>query len=207
MAKKQSMNYFNNFIECAEHACEAARLLKRIVNDFDETKLEDYLLQMHEIETEADRKKHELMSALTKSFITPIDREDIINVSHFIDELTDKIEDVLIRIYCNRITKMNSDVTQTVNIITKISNEVFHMMKEFADYKHSKKLGEHIININSLEEEADKLYINSMHSLHDSSNSVLDILVWRDVYTYLERCADTAEHIAGVVETVAMKND
>lgn len=206
MAKKQNDYYFNNFIECSEYSCQAAKLLEEIVHNFDDTKLSDYLDKMHTIEHAADIKKHELLNTLLKTFITPIDREDIVQVSQNIDEMSDKIEDVLIRIYVNGIKKIRPDALDFVKVVVKCCDEVSKLLHEFADFKHSKTIKEHIININSLEEDADKIYISCMHNLHDSCNDVMEVIAWRDVYTYLEKCADTGEHIADIVESVAMKN-
>lgn len=206
MSKKQDAYYFNNFIKCSEYSCQAAELLKSIASDFNPENVEKYISEMHVIEHAADIKKHELTGMLVKSFITPIDREDIVHVSQNIDEMTDKIEDVLIRIYCNHIVKIRPDALELIEVVGKCCDEVLKMMKEFADFKHSKKLKEHIININSLEEEADKLYISCMRNLHGSKNDLMEVIAWRDVYTFLEKCSDTAEHIADIVESVAMKN-
>ena len=68
------------------------------------------------------------------------------------------------------------------------------------------KLKTTIIRINSLEEEADKLYIDNMRKLHVEEKDVLQIIAWREIYTYLEKCADTCEHAADVVGSVVMKN-
>lgn len=206
MAKKRDAYYFENFSACAQYACDAAHLLDEIMNHFNQAELYDYLKKMHTIEHTADKKKHELLNVLIKAFITPIDREDIIQVSQNIDEITDKIEDVLIRIYCNHVEHIREDSLELVKIVCKCCDEVLELMNCFADYKHSKKVKEHIININTCEEEADKLYIKCMYNLHDSSNDVVEMISWREIYTYLEKCADTAEQIADIVESVIMKN-
>ena len=120
--------------------------------------------------------------------------------------MTDKIEDVLIRIYFNRVNTVRPDALELVKIVVKCCDEVHLMLKEFRDFKRSKEMKKHIININSLEEEADKLYIKCMYDLHDPKTDVLEVIAWSDIYTYLEKCSDTAEHIADIVESVAMKN-
>ncbi len=206
MSKKQDAYYFNNFTDCAQYACDAVHLLEDIMNHFNQDELYDYLDKMHGIEHSADSKKHEMLNTLIKAFITPIDREDILQVSQNIDEMTDKIEDVLIRIYCNHIERIRPDSLELVNVVSKCCDEVLELMKCFPDYKRSKNIKEHIISINSYEEEADKLYIQCMYNLHDSSNDVMEMISWREIYTYLEKCADTAEHIADIVESVIMKN-
>lgn len=205
MAKKNDAYYFNNFAECAECSVNASKLLGKIMENFDQSKLQEYMNEMHEIEHSADMKKHELTEALVKAFITPIEREDIVEVSRNLDELTDKIEDVLIRIYCNRVSEIREDAKEMVKIVIKSCDEVLALMREFGDFKRSKKLKEHIIAINSLEEEADSLYVSSMYKLHGETDPIV-IIAWRDIYMFLEKCLDTSEHIADIVESVVMKN-
>ncbi len=206
MAKKQDAFYFDTFVTCAEHSSHAAKLLATIMKNFDEAKLQNYLDAMHGIENAADVKKHELDEVLVKAFITPIDREDIIEVSRELDELTDKVEDVLIRIYYNHVTSIRPDAIELVNLVVKCAEEVLGLMKDFANFKHSKSIKDHVIRINSLEGEADRLFMNCMYHLHAECKDVMEVIAWRDIYIYLERCTDTAEHVADIVESVIMKN-
>ena len=83
---------------------------------------------------------------------------------------------------------------------------VYNLLQEFADFKHASKLKQEIININSLEEEADSLYFSSMRKLHTEETDVRQIIAWREIYDYLEKCADTCEHVADTVGSVVMKN-
>ena len=103
MAKKSDSFYFGNFYACADCAYQAAPLLERVKRDFDPLLIREKLDDMHKVEHAADEKKHEVLDALVKAFITPIEREDIILLSQNIDEVTDKIEDVMLRLYYNNI--------------------------------------------------------------------------------------------------------
>lgn len=206
MSKKQDDFYFQNFIECAGYSCQAAHLLKEILSDFrpEDTRLR--LDELNKIEHEADVKKHELSDRLTKAFITPIEREDIAALSEQIDDLTDKIEEVFIRIYINNVKAIRPEALKMLELVIQCCEEVCGLMREFANFRRSKELKDRIIQINSLEEEADRLYIASMHSLHSEEKDVLAVIAWREIYSYLEKCADACEHAADVVESVVMKN-
>ena len=98
MSKKQDSYYFQSFIACTDYACQAASLLLEVMKNFRLESLPEQMDAMHQLEHAADMRKHELLNTLVKAFITPIEREDIIQISQNIDEITDKIEDVLIRI-------------------------------------------------------------------------------------------------------------
>ncbi len=206
MGKKQDSFYFENFSACADYACQAARYLEDSLKNFAPERQHDMLDELHKVEHAADEKKHELSNVLAHAFITPIEREDIILLSQSIDEVTDKIEDVLLRLYCNNIQSIRSDAIEMGAVLIKCCEEVKMLLDEFADFKHSKKLREHIIHINTMEEQADRLFIDSMRQLHTTCKDPLTIISWREIYIYLEKCADACEHVADAVESVVMKN-
>ena len=162
--------------------------------------------EMHALEHSADECKHEMLDVLAKAFITPIEREDIIELSHCIDNMTDKIEDVFLRLYTNNVQKMHPDAVDLAKVVIHCCESVKEMLVEFPNFKRSKKLKEHIIKINTMEEEADRRFISCMAKLHRSGADALEIIVWREIYKYLEDCADACENVADVVEGVVMDN-
>lgn len=206
MSKKQDAYYFENFIACADYSCRAAHLLKETISHFDGASLKKKLDEIHELEHQADNQKHDLLNTLVRAFITPIEREDIILLSQNIDEVTDKIEDVLLRIYCNNVQKIRPEALELSRLVIRCCEEAKLMAQEFADFKRSKGLRDHIIRINTLEEEADQQFINSMRTLHTTCTDPIEIIVWREIFLYLEKCVDACEHVADTVESVVMKN-
>ena len=206
MAKKRDSFYFETFIECIDYACQAAHLLNEVMRAFSPQQIGDRLDEIHELEHGADMKKHELLNVMAKAFMTPIEREDILLLSQNIDQMTDQIEDVLLRLYCNNVQTIRPDALKLSEVVIRCCEEAKNMAREFANFKHSKTLHSHIVNINSMEEEADKLFINSLRTLHTTCADPLEIIVWREIYTYLEKCVDTCEHVADTVESVVMKN-
>ena len=206
MSKKSDSYYFQNFIECVECGCQAAKMLEDNLNHFDTGLLQDKLDELHRIEHDADKKKHEMMAVLVKAFITPIEREDIILLSQSIDEVTDKIEDVLIRIYINNVQQIRPEALASIKVIIRCCEALKEVMEEFADFRKSKTLHGLIIEINALEEEGDRLFIESMRRLHAEVTDPIEIIAWREIYVYLEKCCDACEHVADVVESVIMKN-
>ena len=117
MAKISDRYYFDCFVKCADYACQAARLLKDVLAHFDTETLPDKLKEMHVIEHNADTCKHEMMTELIKAFITPIERDSISELSHHIDNVTDRLEDVLIRLYTNNIRSVRPDAIEFADVI------------------------------------------------------------------------------------------
>ncbi|MDO5135305.1 MAG: DUF47 family protein [Eubacteriales bacterium] len=205
MSKKQDSFYFENFVACGEISEKAAQMLKEVLVHFEPESLPRRLEELHLLEHQGDEKKHELTDRVAKAFITPIEREDIAALAHAIDELTDKIEEVLMCIYMNNVQKIRPDAISLLDVVIQCCGEVCAMLREFPNFRHSKKLKEAVIRINSFEEEADRLYLSSMRSLH-LEEDVRSIIAWREIYTYLEKCADACEHVADGVAQVVMKN-
>ena len=206
MARKQDAYYFDNFIACAEESCHAASLLRKVLGDFKPQELEKYLEEIHEIENRADGKKHEMLDRLAKEFIPPIEREDIVELSQHIDTVTDKVEDVLMRVYMGNAQEIEPDALEMTDVVIQCCEKVRELLTDFADFRRSKNLKELIIQINALEETSDRLFMRSMRKLHTECSGPLHIIVWREIYSYLERCADACEHVADTVESVVMKN-
>ena len=206
MSKKQDAFYYDNFAACAELARKATHFLKEKLTAFDPAKMEENMEEIHRIEHEADEKKHQLTDRLAKAFITPIEREDIISLSYNIDELTDKAEEVFIRIYMNNVQTIEPGALKMLDVVISCTEEVCELLREFADFRHSKKLKDRIIHINSLEEDVDALFISSMRGIHAERTDFVHVLAWREIYTYLEKCADACEHVADTVESIVMKN-
>ncbi|OUN71222.1 hypothetical protein B5G12_09895 [Faecalibacterium sp. An58] len=206
MSKKQDAIYFDNFIACAQYASQAAQLLKEIFHSFDPSHMSQWADQLHEIEHAADKKRHAMTDKLAKAFITPIEREDIADLSGSIDTLVDKLEEVCIRLYIHNIQSIRTGAMNMLDVVIRSCEEVCHLMEEFADFRHSKKLKDYIIKINSLEEESDRLFIANMRELHVTQLDIREVLAWEEIYTYLEKCADACEEIADQVENIVMKN-
>ncbi len=206
MSKKSDNYYFENFIQCVDCGCQAARMLEENLANFDPDMLMENLERLHVIEHDADKKKHEMMAVLVKAFITPIEREDIILLSQSIDEVTDQIEDVLIRIYISNVRTIRPEAIQFTKVIIRCCQVLKEVMEEFTDFKKSKTLHGLIIEINALEEEGDRLFIDSMRKLHVEETDPLEIIAWREIYNFLEKCCDACEHVADAVESVIMKN-
>ena len=206
MAKKTNDLYFNNFIECASLATRASELLEKYLTDFDSNAALKKSEEIHALEHQADIKKHEIVETLRRAFITPIEREDILKLAHTIDDLIDSIDDIPIHMYMNNICTIRDDALDFVRMLHKCCCAVEEVMKEFPNFKKSKIITELVIKINSYEEEADKLYHEAMRRLHTQSSNAIEILVWREIYSYFEKCCDECEHIADVVEGIIIEN-
>jgi len=206
MSKNSDRFYFNNFVESAAVSCEAAHMLKDVLSNFDVATLPENRIKLHDIEHKGDDKRHEMTAVIVRAFMTPIEREDILKLSQLIDDVTDSIEDILIRIYINNVTQIRDDSLEFVEIVIRCCEAMKDMLGEFHNFKKSKKLSEHIIEINRLEELGDDLYVECMRKLHTTSTDPLEIIAWREIYEFFEKCCDTCENVADIIESIIIGN-
>ena len=140
--------YFKNLYTCAQISLEAAKYLKNILISFDAQKMDENLAGMHELEQKADAKKHKMMKALGKAFITPIEREDLVAISNYLDDIMDSIEDVLIEIHICGIDEIRNDILEMIDLLTENISALMDVLSELKDFKHSKKIEEYFKNEN-----------------------------------------------------------
>ena len=160
---------------------------------------------MHELEQKGDAKKHKMMAALSQAFITPIEREDLVALSGYLDDITDAVEEILVQIYMCNVEFIRTDTLPMVELLVACIGALGEVLGELKNFKHSKLLENRIIRVNELEEQGDMQYVETMHRLHQE-NDLRAILVWSNIYQTIENCMDTCEHTADVVTTVIMKN-
>ena len=110
------------------------------------------------------------------------------------------------RIYMGNVQEIEPDALEMTDVVIQCCEKVRDLLKTFSDFRHSKEMKNRIIEINDLEETSDRLFMKSMRKLHTECSDPLHIIVWREIYIYLERCADACEHVADTVESVVMKN-
>lgn len=206
MLGKKDNNYFEMLAELVDYSCKAAALLQSTLANFNLDEIEEKINEMHNIEHTADIKKHDMMNKLAKEFITPIERGDIVDMAHYIDNVTDGIEEVLIRIYMYNIKDIKKEAIEFSNIIIKNCDELNKIMKEFHYFKKSSEIHKLIIDINALEEEGDRLYFSTLRNLYVTSKDPIELMTWTDTFKYFEKCCDACESVANLVESVIMKN-
>lgn len=198
--------YFDNFSQTAEITKKAAAYLVSCLEGYDPEKITLMLEEMHALEHSADKKKHEMGAALTKAFVTPIDREDLDLLSHKLDDVTDCLEEIIQKFYIYDIRKVRPDAIEFSKKLVSACEVISSAMEQFSNFKRSKTLPGLIIELNSVEEECDRLFLRSMRALTEEHGDVLETISWRKIFECLEECADACEHVGECLGSVVMKN-
>lgn len=198
------VDYFQMLENATLQSCKAAAKLEELMLGRD--RLEERLEELHATEHYADGLLHDLCAELNRAFITPLEREDILGIASGIDDITDQIEDTGIHIWMTNIRGHRDDAVEFVGIVRNCCDELLAAIKEFRNYKKSKTIVDHIIEVNRLEEVGDKLYQKAVRALYLEEKDALEIIRWREVFDDLEECCDAIELVADLMESTMMKN-
>lgn len=208
MARKDRFDYFDAFERQTELAVREADILIEAVDTFtDAESLFDVMKRAHELEHQGDEITHSVFKAVATDFITPIEREDIIELVHMLDTIIDYIEDVLQRFYMYDVHFMHKDAREFACLIKKSCEALDRAMEDFRNFKKSKTFKQRIIDVNTYEEEGDQLFMHVIRKLHtiDRENP-MRVLVWSQIFERMERCCDACEHVADTMNNILLKN-
>lgn len=205
MAKSDKF-YFDNFSQCASLSKKAADYLLECLKNYNPCRIEKMLEEVHEIEHSADIKRHEMSDTLARAFVTPVDREDLDMLSHNLDNVTDKIEDIVQKLYINNITEINPSAVSFAKQIVRACEYICEVMDEFVNFKKSKRIQTLIIKLNDIEDVCDKIYLSSMRELMKNPQDIFITISWREIFDCFESCADLCENVGESIGLVIMKN-
>ena len=208
MGKKNKFDYFAAFEKQTEVAVREADLLIEAIDGFTEAEALGNIMELaHTIEHEGDEINHAILKTVATDFITPIEREDIINMSQYLDNIIDYIEDVMQRFYMYDVQAMHAEARAFARLVKKSCKALDRAMGEFRNFKKSKKFKQLIIDVNDYEEEADQLYMTVIRKLHthDRENP-MRVLVWSQIFDRMEKCCDSCEHAADTMNSILLKN-
>jgi Phosphate transport regulator (distant homolog of PhoU) len=196
--------FFDMFVETAESTLKAASLLEEMVNNY--VDVERKVAAIEQVENDCDKLVHKILEQLNKSFITPIDREDIYLIAKEIDNITDAIESTAHRFIMFNVKKVSPETLTMTKYITEGCKELTLLCKELKDMKTSKVLIEKVVEINRIEDEVDDIFRKAIKDLFSNESNAVEIIMWKEIYEYLENTLDSLEDVANIIEGVVTKH-
>lgn len=205
---KQKHDYFAAFAQQIEFAVKEAELLIDVIDNFTTADaVYDSMLKAHEIESTADGVAHSNYRAIAVDFITPLDRDDIIALTHALDTVVDRIEAVIQAFYMTNVRFIHEDAVAMATLIKQGCQAIQEAMGPFANFKNNDEFRASVMRANDFEEEADKLYIRAIRKLHtEDGDNPVRLLVWTRIFSSLEACCDAFEHAADLMGSIFLKN-
>jgi len=204
---KVKFDYFGALERQGEFACQEAALLVEVFKDFDYQTLPEKAAAMHEIENAADVQNHEIFTHVATEFLTPIEKEDIVELAHRLDDIVDYIDDVIQLLYMYNIREIYAPAYEMTGIISRAAEALVAALKEFRNFRKNSTVTDYVIAVNDLEEEADTLYAQSIRDLYTNYvDEPVFIMSWGNVFLRMERCMDACENVVDMLGTIVLKN-
>lgn len=203
MFNRKKSIFFQSFEEMADTIVEAVEYFRRHVPEL--TDLTKFARDMKEFESKCDRHVHTILTELNKTFITPIDRDDILKLTGSLDDVLDGIEALASRFEMYQIRQLDTYVSQFAEILVKCSHEIRKAIRLLSE-KKLLAIREHAIAINELENQADELIRECIKSLFTSVTDPIELIKRKEIYERLESTTDYCEDVANTLETIIMRN-
>ncbi len=193
--------FFDLFIQVAHRSKDAAEHLAGLFREPD--RVPYHAEHIKRLEHECDQITHEVVNRLDRTFITPIDREDIYRLAADLDDVIDVIDGVSRRAQIFRVGRAPDGVNKLTDVIQRALGTLALGVEGL---RKRDRVMEHCIEAKRLEEEADSLYHVALGQLFDTEKNAIELIKWKEIYDNLERCVDQAEDVANVLESITLKH-
>jgi len=193
--------FFTLFSQHAQNALEATQALEKLLSDF--TDVENKAREIHAIEHYGDKLTHGIMKELNGTFVTPLDREDIVGLASRLDDVTDVCHDVAEMVVLYKVKSIRPLAVQQAKVLVAAAAYLVTAIKEL------EKLGDlepHWIKIHTLENEGDQLFRTAVGNLFAETTDPVEIIKWKDLHALIEVAIDRCEDVANIVETIVVKH-
>ncbi|MCM3876829.1 MAG: DUF47 family protein [Thermoanaerobaculia bacterium] len=196
--------FLPQFARAAEIILEAAIALDQLAADFTDVELK--VAHIKHLEHEGDQVAHQTFGLLSRTWITPIDREDIHALVKALDDVLDYMDAAANRFVLYKIPAPRPGLKQATQILVQSAHAIRRASALLGDLKNSAEILEICVEINRLENEADALNRISIGRLFDTEKDPITLLKWKEIYEVLEEATDRCEDVANVFEQIVLKS-
>jgi predicted phosphate transport protein (TIGR00153 family) len=205
--KSDSGNFFQWFEDAAGNTLQAALALRDLCYNYHSLQdAQNTANRLHEYEHRGDEIGHRIYEQLNQSFVTPLDREDIISLYSSIDDMTDFIHSAADMMAVYKVEAVPHIAQELADCIVGCAQEVANAVPHLRKRGELRLIDPSVIQINSLENKADDLLRQGLAELFDNPTDVVHLIKWRDIYEEMEQVTDRAEDIADVLRGLAIKH-
>ena len=198
----KKVDFFEQFDLALKNLFRTTNLLVDMLNNFET--FEKKAKEIYEFEQEGDMIIHNIMKDLNKTFLTPIDRDDIHALSSRIDDVLDLIWAAVDRMVMYKINKPTPEVISIAEDLQMTADVLIKSIRELRTKQYS-RVQEHCIEVNRLENRIDRKYRDALAGLINGPYDSVYIIKWKDIYQLFEDASDRTEDIANILEAIVLK--
>ena len=193
--------FFDDFLALADELQVGARLLEEMLAPDSPTW--EKADEIKAVEHKCDSLTHEVLQRLNRTFVTPLDREDIHALARSLDDVMDAIDATAAVIRLYKLTAVRFGARELAQVITASVKQVRQALEALAQHKG---LIAQAIEINRLENEADRIHQQAVSSLFEDERDPIMIMKWKETLDFLENATDRCEDVANIIEGVVLEH-
>ena len=167
---------------------------------------EETVKKIKNFEHEGDTLSHEIVDMLNRTFITPIDREDIYALANQLDDVLDMLNAMAGRIKLYKLNPADEHFAQFIDLIDQAAAALAQAVKHMPDTKRQRRVLDYCIEINRLENIGDAVREKAIGSLFENEKDPMQVIKWKEIYEVAEGTLDKCEHVAKVIESILVKH-
>jgi hypothetical protein len=200
----KELKFFDFLSLQADNIVKASDCFKSSVKNgiFDE----ETVKKIKDFEHEGDTLAHEIVDMLNRTFITPIDREDIYALANTLDDILDMINSMSNRIKLYKLNANEEYMVQFADTIDQSAHALTNAVKHMHDTKRTRRVLDYCIEVNRLENMGDQIREKAISNLFETEKDPIMVIKWKEIYEVAEATLDTCEHVAKVIESILVKN-
>jgi predicted phosphate transport protein (TIGR00153 family) len=199
----REQKFFVLFEQGAQNTVKIAQQLRDMVNTWENVK--ERVEMITSLEHDGDAITHQIVAQLHRTFVTPLDREDIALLAESLDDITDLIHSAADAMLLYKVERPTDKAKELADIIVQVTAEVEKGVSEIHDRIDRDKLLKRCVEINRLENVGDSVYRAALAELFVNSPDYAHLIKWREIYEDMEAAIDRCEDVANVLEGVALK--
>ncbi|HEU0023574.1 MAG TPA: DUF47 family protein [Thermoleophilaceae bacterium] len=193
--------FFDLFEEAGGNILRAVSLLEELLKDYPEK--HELAREILICEQEGDRITHDIFRRLNQTFVTPIDREDIHELSSALDDVVDYTEEVADYLGLYKIEAPMAQAQELAKVLHQCGRQIAEAMPRLRGFKD---ITHYTVELNRLENDGDRIVREAIASLFDTGIDPMVVIRWKDIFERLEEAIDSAEHVANILEGIVIKN-
>jgi len=193
--------FFELFNASAENVLAAARGLRALLEDF--TEVDRRAKEIKALEDKGDELTHGIIERLNRTFVAPLDRDDIFTLAKQLDDVIDWIEASSSRLALYRVGEIPAEAKELGHIVVSACEAI---VAAVANLRRLDRVGAHLQEINRLENLADHVQRDAIARLFAEVRDPIDVIKWKEIFETLEEATDQCEHVAHVLESIQAKH-
>lgn len=204
--KPREMVFFDLMEGAAANILEAAQLFDRELRSGDATRFAELRRQMKDLEHKGDEITHEIIDRLNQTFVTPIEREDILELAHCMDDVADCLDAVCERLVLYRIDRIMPAAMELASVIVEGSQDLVKIVGSLRRMSDVAETRTRIRHVHVLENKADSLYHGALAQIFESPKDPIELMKWKEILETIEDATDRIERVAQAVGSTIMRN-